>query len=92
MGDKKLAIVVPVKNRQAYLEVFLEAIPAYLENVNRLHDFKIFVAEQVDDVPFNLSLSRNVGAPGSASATIDQRRSAPRRRRCRRPGGGRRGR
>ena len=62
MAEKKLAIVVPVKNRQAYLDVFLEAIPAYLEKVNGLHDFKIFVAEQVDEVPFNLSLSRNIGA------------------------------
>src|SRR4051812_32491283 len=62
MGGKKLAIVVPVKNRRAYLDVFLQAIPAYLENVNHLHDYKIFVAEQVDDVPFNLSLSRNIGA------------------------------
>jgi hypothetical protein len=60
--DKKLAIVVPVKDRQAYLDVFLQTVPAYLEKVNGLRDFKIFVAEQVDDAPFNLSLSRNVGA------------------------------
>jgi hypothetical protein len=62
MSEKKLAIVVPVKDRQAYLDVFLEFVPRYLENINGLHQFKIFVAEQLDDAPFNLSLARNVGA------------------------------
>lgn len=59
---KSLAIIVPIKNRTAYLEVFLSAVPHYLETVNGIHDFKIFVAEQVDDAPFNASLARNVGA------------------------------
>jgi glycosyltransferase involved in cell wall biosynthesis len=59
---KRFAIVVPVKNRDAYLEVFREAVPRYLVDVNGLHDFKIFVAEQKDDAPFNASLARNIGA------------------------------
>jgi hypothetical protein len=62
MTGKKLAIIVPIKDRDAYLDVFLEAVPRYLQEVNDLHDFKIFVAEQCDGVPFNLSLARNVGA------------------------------
>jgi hypothetical protein len=61
-SEKRFAIVVPVKDRDAYLEVFLDAVPRYVREVNGLHEFKIFVAEQVDDVPFNASLARNVGA------------------------------
>lgn len=60
--EKRFAIIVPVKDRQAYLNVFLQAVPRYLEDKNGLHNYKIFVAEQCDDAPFNLSLARNVGA------------------------------
>ncbi len=62
MIEAKLAIIVPVKDRDAYLDVFLDLVPRYLREVNGLYDFKIFVAEQHDDAPFNLSLARNVGA------------------------------
>jgi hypothetical protein len=62
MTERPLAIIVPIKNRSAYLKVFLDAVPRYLREINGLSDFKIFVAEQVDDVPFNASLARNVGA------------------------------
>jgi hypothetical protein len=61
-AEKRLAIIVPIKDRDAFLEVFLEAVPRYLREVNGLHEFKIFVAEQDDDAPFNLSLARNAGA------------------------------
>ncbi len=61
-AEKRLAIVVPIKHRDEYLEVFLDAVPRYLREVNGLHEFKLFVAEQDDDAPFNLSLARNVGA------------------------------
>lgn len=56
------AVIVPVKDRDAYLSVFLDEVPRYLEQQNGIHDYKIFVAEQLDDAPFNASLARNVGA------------------------------
>jgi hypothetical protein len=59
--SKTLALIVPIKDRDPYLQVFLKEVPNYLENVNGLHDYKIFVAEQYDEVPFNLSLARNIG-------------------------------
>src|SRR5262245_23567477 len=62
MTTKTPAIIVPVKNRDAYVEVFREAVPRYLRDRNGIRDFKIFISEQADDAPFNLSLSRNVGA------------------------------
>jgi hypothetical protein len=62
MSEANLAIIVPVKDRAAYLDVFLDAVPRYLREKNDLNSFKIFVAEQDDDAPFNLSLARNVGA------------------------------
>jgi hypothetical protein len=61
-AEKRFAIIVPIKDRDAYLEVFLDTVPRYLREVNRLQEFKIFVAEQDDEAPFNLSLARNVGA------------------------------
>jgi hypothetical protein len=53
------AIIVPVKNREAYLDVFLDKFPKYLKN-NGVEDFLIYVAEQVDDCMFNLPIARNV--------------------------------
>ena len=40
------AVVVPYKNRPLYLELLLEHLPRYLEAVNGIADFTIFVAEQ----------------------------------------------
>jgi hypothetical protein len=57
----KAAIVVPYRNREAYLQVFLERVPAYLSK-NGPSDFIIIVSEQIDNGMFNLALSRNVGA------------------------------
>jgi hypothetical protein len=56
------AIVVPYKNRPRYLELLLELLPRYLEIVNGIADFTIFVAEQTSPGLFNVALSRNVGA------------------------------
>jgi len=57
----KAAIIVPYKDRAAYLRVFLERLPDYLSK-NGPSEFVIIVSEQVDPGTFNLALSRNVGA------------------------------
>jgi hypothetical protein len=56
------AVVVPYQNRPRYLELLLEHLPRYLEGVNGIADFTIFVAEQTSRGLFNVALSRNVGA------------------------------
>lgn len=58
----KLAIIVPYKDRRDYLQVFLELVPKYLEQVNGLKNYRIYLAEQTSSDTFNLSVSRNVGA------------------------------
>src|SRR6059058_4595064 len=58
----RLAVVVPVKDRERYVEILLRELPVYLERVNLIRDYTIYVAEQMDDDVFNLAVSRNVGA------------------------------
>jgi hypothetical protein len=58
----KPAILVPYKDRSDYIKVFLDNVPRYLEDVNGIRDYVIYVAEQTSSDVFNLSLSRNVGA------------------------------
>jgi len=56
----KPAILVPYKNRQQYLDIFLDKVPKYLEQINGIKDYMIYIAEQISSDIFNLSLSRNV--------------------------------
>ena len=58
----KLAILVPYKDRSDYIKIFLDNVPRYLEDVNGIRDYVIYVAEQVSSEVFNLSLSRNIAA------------------------------
>jgi hypothetical protein len=58
----RLAILVPYRNRKRYLDIFLSEVPKYLERVNRITDYAIYVAEQQSQDVFNLALSRNVAA------------------------------
>jgi hypothetical protein len=60
----RLAILVPYRNREAYLRIFWSEVPNYLEDVNRLTDYPIYIAEQQSPDVFNLALSRNVAALG----------------------------
>ena len=57
-----LAILVPYRNRKAYLDIFLREVPKYLERANGISDYVIYVAEQQSQDLFNLALSRNVAA------------------------------
>jgi hypothetical protein len=56
--NKKLAIIVPYRDRQSHLEVFVPYMEEYLKDYN----YKIFVIEQNDDKPFNRGKLLNVGA------------------------------
>jgi FkbM family methyltransferase len=58
----RLALLVPYRDRQRYLDVFARAVPDYLEQVNGIRDYAIYVAEQEDGGLFNLALSRDVAA------------------------------
>jgi hypothetical protein len=58
----RLAILVPYRNRERYLRIFLSEVPKYLERVNGVTDYAIYVAEQQSPDLFNLALSRNVAA------------------------------
>jgi hypothetical protein len=53
---------VPYRNRKDYLDIFLNEVPKYLEGVNGITDYWIYVAEQESRDVFNLALSRNVAA------------------------------
>ncbi|HLK88355.1 MAG TPA: galactosyltransferase-related protein [Polyangia bacterium] len=64
---ERLAVLVPYRDRQRYLDIFLRDVPRYLEEVNGIRDYTIYVAEQTSPDLFNLSLSRNVAA-GAALA------------------------
>jgi len=58
----QLAILVPYRNRKAYLDIFSREVPAYLERANGISDYAIYIAEQQSQDLFNLALSRNVAA------------------------------
>jgi hypothetical protein len=58
MKKNKLAIIVPYRDRQSHLEVFVPYMEQYLKD----YDYKIFVIEQSDSKPFNRGKLLNVGA------------------------------
>jgi N-terminal region of glycosyl transferase group 7/N-terminal domain of galactosyltransferase len=64
---RQLTILVPYQNRKSYLDVFLSEVPKYLERVNGITDYSIYVAEQQSPDRFNLALSRNVAALAALS-------------------------
>lgn len=57
-----LAIVIPYRNRQEHLDVFLSKFPEYAKNNEPDLNYKIIIAEQPDGLPFIRGLSINVGA------------------------------
>ena len=54
----RLAILVPYRKRKDYLDIFLNEVPKYLERVNGITDYWIYVAEQESRNVFNLALKR----------------------------------
>lgn len=53
----KLSIIVPYRNREEHLNVFVSEIPKMITNV----DFDIVIIEQFDDKPFNRAKLLNIG-------------------------------
>ncbi len=60
--NKKLAVVVPVKDREEYLSEFLKQVPEYLKSTNGIEDFIIVIAEQINEEMFSASIAKNIGA------------------------------
>jgi hypothetical protein len=50
----QLAILVPYRNQKSYLDIFLSEVPKYLERVNGITDYAMYVAEQQSQDLFNL--------------------------------------
>ena len=57
--QKKLAVIVPYRNRESHLNVFVPYLEEYL--TSKKIPFEIFVVEQKDDKPFNRGKLLNVG-------------------------------
>ena len=57
--QKKLAVIVPYRNRESHLNVFVPYLEDYLKSKNI--PFEILVVEQKDNKPFNRGKLLNVG-------------------------------
>eukprot|EP00117_Sycon_ciliatum_P016884 scpid62588/ scgid16118/ Beta-1,4-galactosyltransferase 1; UDP-Gal:beta-GlcNAc beta-1,4-galactosyltransferase 1; UDP-galactose:beta-N-acetylglucosamine beta-1,4-galactosyltransferase 1; Lactose synthase A protein; N-acetyllactosamine synthase; Nal synthase; Beta-N-acetylglucosaminylglycopeptide beta-1,4-galactosyltransferase; Beta-N-acetylglucosaminyl-glycolipid beta-1,4-galactosyltransferase; Processed beta-1,4-galactosyltransferase 1 len=57
--EHSLAIVIPFRNREAHLLIFLQHIHPYLQRQKLAHT--IYVVDQVDQLPFNRAMLFNVG-------------------------------
>jgi hypothetical protein len=62
MYSNLLAIVIPYRNREEHLGIFLAKFPEYVKNNEPDLKYKIVVAEQPQGLPFIRGLSINVGA------------------------------
>ena len=56
--NKKLAIVVPYRDRKSHLDIFIDYMETYLSE----YDYSIYIIEQNDDRPFNRGKLLNIGA------------------------------
>jgi hypothetical protein len=63
-AKKKLAIIVPYRNRESHLNIFVPYIEEYLGDK---FEYKIFVIEQKDNKPFNRGKLLNAGFKESGS-------------------------
>src|SRR5690606_3535305 len=55
---KRMAMVVPFRDRESHLQVFSHFMRAYFKDYI---DFRMFIIEQVDKQPFNRAMLMNVG-------------------------------
>lgn len=62
MPTKKLAIIVPYRNREEHLVVFSAYMNNYMKSNFKDIDFDIFIIEQFGDKPFNRGKLINIGA------------------------------
>jgi hypothetical protein len=57
--QKKLSVIVPYRDREDHLKIFLNYIPTYLESQGI--DYLISIVEQEDGKPFNRGMLCNIG-------------------------------
>ena len=55
---KRMAMVVPFRDREAHLQVFSQFMHAYFKDYI---DFRMFIVDQVDGQPFNRAMLMNIG-------------------------------
>lgn len=54
---KKLSIIVPYRNREEHLQIFINEMSQFIKNI----DFNIVIVEQNDEKPFNRAKLLNIG-------------------------------
>lgn len=61
--DKRLAIIVPYRNRAEHLATFVRHVESYFQRdkLDRKIDYAVHVVEQADQAPFNRGKLLNVG-------------------------------
>ena len=57
MQKEKLAIIVPYRDRKSHMKEFLPFMQNYIKDI----DYKIFIIEQANDLPFNRAILLNIG-------------------------------
>jgi len=57
MQKERLAIIVPYRDRKANMKKFLPYMENYIKNI----DYKIFIIEQANELPFNRAILLNIG-------------------------------
>jgi N-terminal domain of galactosyltransferase/N-terminal region of glycosyl transferase group 7 len=73
--NKRLAVIVPYRDREEDLPLFLEAMDRHLRQLG-VHDFRIYIVEQHGHARFNRAMLLNIGA---AEALLDFRKSNDRK-------------
>lgn len=61
--EKRLALVVPFRNRHEHLEAFIPHVVRYFERdkLDRHIRYEVHIIEQADDEPFNRGALKNIG-------------------------------
>ncbi len=57
MENKNLCLVVPYRNREEHMKIFVEKMIKFINNIN----FKILIVHQFDEKPFNRAKLLNIG-------------------------------
>ncbi len=62
-GQKRLAIIIPYRDRRTHLSEFLRRVPLYFERdkVDQHIPVEYYIIEQGNEHPFNIGLLKNIG-------------------------------
>jgi hypothetical protein len=64
-SQKKMAMIIPFRNREEHLKIFIPSICQYLDNQNI--NYELIVVEQIDAEPFNRAKLMNIGVDIASS-------------------------